>query len=61
MLGPAECPIGLMNDNYRRQLFLRSKSIGEIHSAAAEILARYDKGRDTRTYLEVDVDPVSML
>jgi primosomal protein N' len=50
-----------MNDNYRRQIFLRSKSIGEIHSAAAEILARYDKGRDTRTYLEVDVDPLSML
>jgi primosomal protein N' (replication factor Y) len=61
MLGPAECPIGIINDNYRRQLFLRSKSISAIHSAAREILASYDRGRDTRTYLEVDVDPVSML
>jgi primosomal protein N' (replication factor Y) len=61
MLGPAECPIGVINDNYRRQLILRSPSMGSIHSAARELLARYEKGKDARAYLEVDVDPVSML
>ncbi|MDR3020950.1 MAG: primosomal protein N' [Treponema sp.] len=61
MLGPAECPIGIINDNFRRQLILRGASMNVIHSAAREVLARYEKGKDARTYLEVDVDPVSML
>jgi primosomal protein N' (replication factor Y) len=60
-LGPAECPIGVINDNYRRQLILRGPSMRALHSAARELLARYEKGRDSRAYLEVDVDPVSML
>ncbi|MDR1837720.1 MAG: primosomal protein N' [Treponema sp.] len=61
ILGPAECPIGIINDNFRRQLILRSHSIGYIHSAAKQLLAGYEKGRDSKTYLEIDVDPVSML
>jgi primosomal protein N' (replication factor Y) len=61
MLGPAECPIGIINENYRRQLILRSHSMGIIHGAARELLTLYEKGRDSRVYLEVDVDPVSML
>ena len=61
MLGPAECPIGIINDNFRRQLILRSPSMGAVHTAARELLAHYEKGKDSKTYLEVDVDPVSML
>jgi primosomal protein N' (replication factor Y) len=61
MLGPAECPIGIINGNYRRQLILRSSSMNAIHSTAREILPLYEKGKDVKTYLEIDVDPVSML
>ncbi|MDR1105796.1 MAG: primosomal protein N' [Treponema sp.] len=61
MLGPAECPIGLIAGNYRRQLILRGPSMGALHSAAGTILAGYEKGRDSRVYLEVDVDPVGLL
>jgi len=61
MLGPAECPIGIINDNYRRQLILRSSSMGSIHATAREITAKYEKGKETKAYLEIDVDPVSML
>jgi len=61
MLGPAECPIGIINKNHRRQLILRCPSLGPIHSAAKELLIRYETERDFKTYLEVDVDPVSML
>jgi primosomal protein N' (replication factor Y) len=61
LLGPAECPIGVINANFRRQLILRGQSMNVIHGAAKELLTRYEKGRDTKTYLEVDVDPVSML
>jgi primosomal protein N' (replication factor Y) len=61
MLGPAECPIGLIAGNYRRQLILRGPSMGGLHAAAGALLSRYEKGKDSRVYLEVDVDPVSLL
>jgi len=61
MLGPAECPIGMINDNHRRQLILRAPSMNTIHSLARQILPLYEKGRDAKTYLEIDVDPLSML
>jgi len=61
MLGPAECPIGIINGNHRKQLIFRGPALGAIHSAAKELLTLYEKGKDTKTYLEIDVDPVSML
>jgi primosomal protein N' (replication factor Y) len=61
VLGPAECPIGIIAGNHRRQLILRGKSMGTLHAAAAALLSRYEKGRDSRVYLEVDVDPVNLL
>jgi primosomal protein N' (replication factor Y) len=60
-LGPAECPISLIAGNHRRQLLLRGKTMGPLHGAARTILTRYEKGKDSRVYLEVDVDPVSLL
>jgi len=61
MLGPAECPIGRINDSYRRHLILRGPVMGPLHTASRELAARYEKGKDTKAYLEIDVDPVSML
>jgi primosomal protein N' (replication factor Y) len=61
MLGPAECPIGVINGNYRRQLILRGGSMGALHTATRVLLERYEQGRDSQVYLEVDVDPVSLL
>ena len=61
MLGPAECPIGIINDNKRWQLILRSSSMGIIHALSRDVILRYEKGKDLKTYLEIDVDPVSML
>ena len=61
MLGPAECPIGIINGSHRRQLILRGASMGALHAAARVLLEHYEQGRDTRVYLEVDVDPVSLL
>jgi len=61
MLGPAECPIGIINNNYRRQLILRSPSIGAIHSMARELVSIYEKSKESKAYLEIDVDPLSML
>ncbi|MDR2923056.1 MAG: primosomal protein N' [Treponema sp.] len=61
MLGPAECPIGIINGNHRRHLILRGRSMGALHAAARLLLERYEKGRDSQVYLEVDVDPVNLL
>jgi primosomal protein N' (replication factor Y) len=35
--------------------------MGTLHAAAGAMLARYEKGKDSKVYLEVDVDPVSLL
>jgi primosomal protein N' (replication factor Y) len=59
--GPAEGPIGIIAGNHRRQLTLRGKAMGPLHNAARTILALYEKGKDSMVYLEVDVDPVSLL
>ncbi|MDR2096117.1 MAG: primosomal protein N' [Treponema sp.] len=61
MLGPAECPIGLIANNYRFQIIVRGKTMGSLHACAAEMLKRYDTGKDQKVYLEVDVDPVSLM
>jgi primosomal protein N' (replication factor Y) len=50
-----------MNGNHRRQLILRGKTMGTLHHAAKLMLDHYDQGRDSRAYLEADVDPVSLL
>jgi primosomal protein N' (replication factor Y) len=60
-LGPAECPIGIIAGNHRRQFLLRGPSMRSLHGAARTILDRYENGRDTGVYIEVDVDPVSLL
>jgi primosomal protein N' (replication factor Y) len=61
MLGPAECPIGIIAGNHRLQLILRGRSMGALHGAARLLLAQYEKSRDSKVYLEVDVDPVNVL
>ncbi|MCL2380827.1 MAG: primosomal protein N' [Treponema sp.] len=60
-LGPAECPLRIISNQYRRHLTLRGKTMPALHAAAAAIIARYEKGKDAKVYLEVDVDPVSLL
>ena len=60
-LGPAECPLRIIANQHRWHLILRGKTMGTLHAAAADILGRYEKGKDNRVYLEVDVDPVSLL
>ncbi|MDR2783852.1 MAG: primosomal protein N' [Treponema sp.] len=61
MLGPAECPIGLIAENYRRHILVRGKTMSALHAAARGALPLYDKGKDGSVYLEIDVDPVNVL
>ncbi|MDR2073512.1 MAG: primosomal protein N' [Spirochaetaceae bacterium] len=61
LLGPAECPIGIQNGNYRRQILLRGNLMGPLHRAAAFALEQYGRSRDSGVYVETDVDPVNLL
>jgi len=60
-LGPAECPLGIISNQYRRHLILRGKNMATLHAATGTIIAQYEKRKDSKVYLEVDVDPVSLL
>jgi primosomal protein N' (replication factor Y) len=61
MLGPSECPINIIAGNHRRHIILRGKSFVDLHWAARTALEQYELQKDSRVYIEVDVDPVSLL
>ena len=61
VLGPAECPLETINGSHRRQIILRGSSMALLHGTTGLILEKYEKGKDSKVYLEVDVDPVSLL
>jgi len=59
VLGPAECPLSIISGNHRYQLIARSRSFAHLHDA----VSRVANGRhpDHGVYVELDVDPVSLL
>jgi primosomal protein N' (replication factor Y) len=61
ILGPAECPIGLISGSHRRQIILRGKTMGPLHGAVRGAVERFDAVKDSKVYMEIDVDPVNLL
>jgi len=59
ILGPAECPLGLVAGTHRWQLLFRAAELGALHRAVASLLAEYRPPSSVR--LEADVDPVSLM
>jgi len=59
VLGPSEAPLSLISGNYRFHFILRSRNFGLTHAALGKILEGYKP--PSGVYLEVDVDPVSLL
>ena len=60
-LGPAECPIARISGNTRYQIIVRGAELGGIHAAVRKTNTEYLKEADKNVYLELDVDPVSLL
>jgi primosomal protein N' (replication factor Y) len=59
VLGPAECPISRISGNYRVQLIIRSR---DFKSAHARLVTALDEARPpSGVYMEIDVDPQSLL
>ncbi|MFP4431235.1 MAG: primosomal protein N' [Spirochaetaceae bacterium] len=58
-LGPADCPLAKIAGNHRMHLMLLTRHFGRTHGALAPVLRGFKT--PAGVYLEIDVDPVSML
>ncbi len=59
ILGPVECPLSVIAGNHRNHLILRSRNFRHVHALARQSLQRFQV--PSGVYVEVDVDPVSLL
>lgn len=59
ILGPAECPIEKINQNYRYQILLKGKSVIPLQAMARKLLFNYKHNQNV--YIEYDIDPVALL
>jgi primosomal protein N' (replication factor Y) len=59
VLGPAECPLAVIAGNSRTHVLLRAAQFAAVHAAARRALRSFTA--PAGVYLEVDVDPVSLL
>jgi len=59
ILGPAECPLSVIAGNHRHQIILRGPSLAPLTRAVREFLDDFKPA--SALYIEVDVDPVSLL
>lgn len=59
ILGPAECPLGMVAGVFRWQIIARARELGSLHRAVANALGDFKVPGTVR--LEPDVDPVSLM
>ena len=59
ILGPAECPIGLVAGTARWQLIFRAEELKGLHASLGALLAEWKVPPAVR--IETDVDPVSLM
>ena len=59
IMGPAECPLAVIAGNHRHQIIIRARHLAPIAHAARLFLTGYKPL--PALYIEVDVDPVSLL
>ena len=59
IIGPAECPIEKISQNYRYQILLKGKSVIPLQAAARKLAFEYTHNQNV--YIEYDVDPVSLM
>jgi primosomal protein N' (replication factor Y) len=59
LLGPAECPLGMVAGTARWQIIARAPDLGPLHKAMATALADFKAPSSVR--IEPDVDPVSLM
>ncbi|MCQ2584994.1 MAG: primosomal protein N' [Treponema sp.] len=59
ILGPAECPVNKISQNYRFQILMKASSIIPLQAMAKNLQTNYRL--NPNVYVEYDVDPVNLL
>ena len=59
MLGPAECPLAVISDNYRYQIIINTDKFAAAHGILSAALSAYKV--PSGVYVEADVDPLSLM
>ena len=59
IIGPAECPLLKISQNYRYQILLKGTSVLPLQTMARKLQKDYTHNQNV--YIEYDVDPVSLL
>ncbi|MDE5897958.1 MAG: primosomal protein N', partial [Treponemataceae bacterium] len=59
VIGPAECPLFKISQNYRHHIILRGSAVGTLQRAAEQLLSCWTHRQEV--YIEFDVDPVNLL
>ncbi len=59
IMGPAECPINKISQNFRYQILLKGSSIIPLQSLVRNLQQNYTHNQNV--YIEYDVDPISLL
>jgi len=57
-LGPAECPVKKIAGNFRYQILIRTQNFNAAHEAVDHLK---QVATISKVYMEIDVDPVSLL
>ena len=59
VIGPAECPVFKISQNFRFQILLRGQNITVLQKAASALLNNYTHPQSV--YIECDIDPLSLM
>jgi primosomal protein N' (replication factor Y) len=59
ILGPVECPLAMISNNYRYHCIFRSTHFMKLHGLLKEVVSQFTLPKGV--YLEIDVDPISLL
>lgn len=59
ILGPAECPLAQVNNNYRFQILLKGKTLGPLQKLCTYFYKNFKFPQ--AVYIEIDVDPINLL
>ena len=59
ILGPVVCPLAVIAGNHRFHVLFRGQSFSKVHKIVSHSIRRFACPRGV--YLEVDVDPISLL
>lgn len=59
VLGPSECPLSIIAGNFRYQILIRTNSFSLVHGTVYSLYINWKVQRGV--YIEIDVDPVTLL